>query len=785
MENNKDTTLSPILNNNKNSKIPTSSNLSNKNKQFIKQPIETIPEQTNNNKENISIINTPIIDDKNNLSVKNIASVNEKETIIKNNKIEEIIRNVFEIKQVNNIDKKLNKIVNNIENKNEKLKQIIDIVNLNKDEKEKITIDEIKEYFFKQRQETNTLNPELYKKKSEQFVSNLVDDLIKNYNTENYHTYKTEKKYELLNNQFPKENTENKFDSNVDQIFNLNEKQNQSSDIILNQNNKETVPIDNISYTEDKSDTPIDSSFIKPEKTLQERNSLYVQIEKETPTSFYYDKEEKKDFPEAIINPKIEEIKDEEILPNPKNFKKTDFSDKAESYGKQNIFNAKNNKKLTDGSFKEEDYSKTNLPEKENENINEEFISEKLKLKKELYNPKKAIVENNIITEESTVTLENYDITKTENKKDEISIKKISKQNDQRTFLNHQSIPSEKKTERERENEQKSILSDILNNLNNKSKNFAKETKYVEINNERDTIQDFDNNKYQRMFIKEKSKIKLQRSFFMENPFEGIGQIIVQNPSKLYLTESIPFQFTPTIGAQQIATNYIPEKILNRIGEINTFTGVGSMTLQVTAQYYALSDDVYNKLVNSTDLYFNESVTAEQLFLESPEETIRKQQELFYTVWSQGKVDSLMNSLRALQFPYIKENSDYLKPPPVIMIDFGYYSNILKKPTYLNYGFKKAGSALMTNRTFIVRSVSINQDLQNKFPLRWFFPSLPLSKSVICTGFEVTLDLIEVELNLYKIPPSFEDYYNFRRIISVPDMANNTVFNPINWWSKT
>lgn len=322
-----------------------------------------------------------------------------------------------------------------------------------------------------------------------------------------------------------------------------------------------------------------------------------------------------------------------------------------------------------------------------------------------------------------------------------------------------------------------------------------------------------------------KNRIFEQRNKFAEAPEGATGYILVESPVRREKIWKIPFQFTPKIGAQNLETNYQNERILNRIGEIYTFTGVGNMNLSVETEFFALSPGPIGLQAESfwtsknqalidkiregiKKIYTTTIPVSDPKVLKMSEDVSKallQQSMTFYEYWNQDLVDTLMYNLRALQLP--SYSSLYFNPPPIVSLDFGPNSNILKKPVFTEGTGNNANKTFqLQNRTFVVKSVEINQDIsdQGSFPtimypdddmllniIRDFIPGPYLVKetqivlkiqnmlkdvarSLVTTGFKARMELIEVNINIHKIPPSFEEYWGYAESYKNDDIRSMT-----------
>lgn len=206
----------------------------------------------------------------------------------------------------------------------------------------------------------------------------------------------------------------------------------------------------------------------------------------------------------------------------------------------------------------------------------------------------------------------------------------------------------------------------------------------------------------------------------------------------------IPFEFNPTIDESGVEVKYQQTEILSRIGAMQTFTGVGSLSVTLNTKYFAVSHDgTAGEDSHGQDWMAN---------------------------FTLSNIQAIEFAYRSLAYPHYPEEQNidqgykYVKPPliKVIMGDYNNkttapYSNLLTYQTdsvvegRLQSNFEEGKKTL---RTFIATNVAIKKDLENT-PLY-----LDENKILVDTfGFEVNMTLIEVTPNYTDSLPDYKNYY--------------------------
>jgi hypothetical protein len=222
-----------------------------------------------------------------------------------------------------------------------------------------------------------------------------------------------------------------------------------------------------------------------------------------------------------------------------------------------------------------------------------------------------------------------------------------------------------------------------------------------------------------------------------------IGSVYIWPVSGTPNPKFVPFQFNPVITEGGVNARYNAQSILSRIGNLQSFVGVDSLTVSIETSYVAVArgeDD---------------------------------------TPFSLKDIQLIELNYRALNLPWyestgvsIEDGYKYYKPPlvKIIMGDKNkitsvgnaekgadIYSNLLTYPdNILGSENLKSQSKMRHFKTFIATSVAIVKDIQN-MPL--YLDDENVLKDTF--GFTVNMSLIEVTPSYFDTMPHFNDYYTF------------------------
>ena len=205
----------------------------------------------------------------------------------------------------------------------------------------------------------------------------------------------------------------------------------------------------------------------------------------------------------------------------------------------------------------------------------------------------------------------------------------------------------------------------------------------------------------------------------------------------------IPFEFNPEISEGGVEARYQATQILSRIGDLQSYTGTGSLTVSLSTNYYAVSHD--ESLMDSNGQGWMTQFTLE-------------------------RIQAIEMGFRSLVNPHFPEDQSidqgykYMKPP-LIKILMGNvedsstpYANLL---TYQNNNVvdgklqtaEQYGGKLLRN--FIATSVTIEKNL-NETPI--YLDEYGTIRDTF--GFKVSMNLVEITPNYMDIPPDYKSYFD-------------------------
>jgi len=206
----------------------------------------------------------------------------------------------------------------------------------------------------------------------------------------------------------------------------------------------------------------------------------------------------------------------------------------------------------------------------------------------------------------------------------------------------------------------------------------------------------------------------------------------------------IPFEFNPQIDEGSVTTKYQANEFLARIGQTQSFSGVDSMTANITTKYWAVSD--------------GKDPPAEAAWMKN------------FTMENVQAIEAMYRSLSLPSYPKVENEVDngykYVKPPLIKVVMGQVAARASLYQGLLTYGIaniedkRKSEEERKGFRTFVVTSVSIKKDLiETPLYLDRYF-------SIVDTfGFEVSLSLVEVTKSYTDQQPDFQSYY--KRYIKV------------------
>ena len=214
-----------------------------------------------------------------------------------------------------------------------------------------------------------------------------------------------------------------------------------------------------------------------------------------------------------------------------------------------------------------------------------------------------------------------------------------------------------------------------------------------------------------------------------------IGSVYVMPVGEGLEPKFIPFQFNPNITEAGISARYTATSILNRIGNLQSFTGVDSLVVTIEAKYFAISN-------KNNDFFSMKDIQGIEMLYRS----------LVYP-WNEGEGDNYSYH----QPPYVKivmGNAPNKIGTAVSVNNTGPYSNLLTRPKEM---YTPNSSAEATYKTFIVTNVGITKSEETPYYIKTKDSEINLMDFM---GFTVSLNMIEVAMNYNIELPGFDKYYN-------------------------
>lgn len=239
-----------------------------------------------------------------------------------------------------------------------------------------------------------------------------------------------------------------------------------------------------------------------------------------------------------------------------------------------------------------------------------------------------------------------------------------------------------------------------------------------------------------------------------------IGQIqvipIVGNEfSNVLQRFNIPFQFNPDLQEGNIQAQYEGTQILSRIGELQSYSNTGNMSLSLSTNYLAIGLEGQQTMPGfETDGIGSGFFTLERI----------------------QAIELAYRSLILPHYPDFDEDKGYryIKPPIIRVVigdieEAGPYANLVSYQSNDLIGdkFQASGERFGERiyKSFVVSSVEIKKDINSQ--------EMPLyinkkGKLTDTFGYEVSLSLIEVAPSYMDRLPDYRNYYEaYKNIIGV------------------
>ncbi len=208
----------------------------------------------------------------------------------------------------------------------------------------------------------------------------------------------------------------------------------------------------------------------------------------------------------------------------------------------------------------------------------------------------------------------------------------------------------------------------------------------------------------------------------------------------------IPFEFNPNITESGASAKFEATSLLSRIGDIQSYIKTDGSSVQITTKYMVLSLNQENNLKISNGLKGDHQGNG-----------------TWMDAFHLRNIQSIEMAYRGLVYPQLSKKGDSFFRPPLVKIVFDkkLTDEISETPfsNLLTYPYHFSNSTKVYHKSFIVTKVDIKKDWENT--------PVILNKTndgiLDLQGFEVSLDLIEVDPMYIGILPSFEDYYSISK----------------------
>ncbi len=203
----------------------------------------------------------------------------------------------------------------------------------------------------------------------------------------------------------------------------------------------------------------------------------------------------------------------------------------------------------------------------------------------------------------------------------------------------------------------------------------------------------------------------------------------------------IPFEFNPEITESGTGARFEAASLLSRVGDIQTYIKTESNSVSFSTNYQILSENTDAQNPKNGD---NGGVGH------------------WMKDFHLRNIQSIETAYRGLVYPQTSKKEGSYFRPPLVKIVFDSKSadgrSVSEIPfnSLLTYPYKIGNTTKIYHKSFIVSKVGIKKD--------WGNTSIILNDNldgiIDLQGFEVSLELIEVDPMYIGILPSFEDYYS-------------------------
>jgi hypothetical protein len=212
----------------------------------------------------------------------------------------------------------------------------------------------------------------------------------------------------------------------------------------------------------------------------------------------------------------------------------------------------------------------------------------------------------------------------------------------------------------------------------------------------------------------------------------------------------IPFEFNPNINEGGRGAKFEASSMLSRIGDVQSYIKTDGMTVSLTTHYQVLTNTKADNDKIDTKMVGDHQGTGSWM-------------DSFHL----RNIQSIEMAYRGLVFPQLARGGGSFFRPPLIKIVFGesgvpdgkIATDITPFNSLLTYPYKMADGTKIYHKSFIVTKVDIKKDWEN-------MPVIMNENNngiIDLQGFDVSLELIEVDPMYIGVLPSFEDYYSIAK----------------------
>lgn len=210
----------------------------------------------------------------------------------------------------------------------------------------------------------------------------------------------------------------------------------------------------------------------------------------------------------------------------------------------------------------------------------------------------------------------------------------------------------------------------------------------------------------------------------------------------------IPFEFNAKVTQSGVSAKYDASSLLSRIGDIQSYIKTDTESITITTRYHVLSEE---KLLSNQ---YPEAMKGD-----------RNRTGSWMEGYTLANVQKIEMAYRGLVYPQTSKEVGSFFRPPLIKVVYGNSKKVLDGQSVdgatpfnnlLTYPYRLGAETKIYHKSYIVSKVDIKKD--------WDMMPLILNDEndgiIDLQGFDVTLQLLEVDPMYIGILPSFEDFYS-------------------------